>query len=145
MSVVSPEMRSLARWLLNREAAAGNSPAQGSRAAVRICDQFNRLLSALMGRTGYTTLLSRALALAQVEAPWLGAVRVMPDGALEGLAAVELPSGADDPTGGGEALVTHLLSLLTTFIGQPLTVKLVRDVWPDAPFDGVDGESETER
>ncbi|MDX9972342.1 MAG: hypothetical protein RBU21_05040 [FCB group bacterium] len=41
--------------------------------------------------------------------------------------------------------MTHLLSLLATFIGQPLTVKLVRDVWPDAPFNGVDVESETER
>jgi hypothetical protein len=98
-----------------------------------------------MGRTGYATLLSRALALAQAEASWLGTVRVKPDGALEGLTAVKLPNGADGPTGAGEALVTHLLSLLATFIGQPLTVKLVRDVWPDAPFNGVDVESETER
>lgn len=111
-------------------------------AAVRVCDHFNRLLSALMGVTGYTTLLSRALALAKAEAPWLGTVQVKPDGALEGLASVEMPEGADDPTRGGEALLAHLLSLLATFVGQPLTHRLVRDVWPDAPFGGTDVESE---
>jgi len=71
MSVGSPEMRSLARWLLEREAAAGTSPAMDGLVAVRVCDHLNRLLSALMGVTGYTTLLSRALALAKAEAPWL--------------------------------------------------------------------------
>jgi hypothetical protein len=32
-------------------------------------------------------------------------------------------------------LVAQLLSLLVTFIGEPLTIRLVHDVWPDVPVD----------
>jgi hypothetical protein len=34
--------------------------------------------------------------------------------------------------------VAHLLELLVTFIGAPLTLSLVRDKWPDASMDGTD-------
>jgi hypothetical protein len=33
---------------------------------------------------------------------------------------------------GGLTLVVHLLELLATFIGEPLTVRLVQQVWPKA-------------
>ena len=41
-------------------------------------------------------------------------------------------------TAGGEAAVAitaHLLGLLVTFIGEPLTLRLVREAWPDASLD----------
>ena len=40
--------------------------------------------------------------------------------------------------GGAEAAVAitaHLLGLLVTFIGEPLTLRLVREAWPDASLD----------
>ncbi len=42
------------------------------------------------------------------------------------------------PNGGVEAAVAitaHLLGLLVTFIGEPLTLRLVREAWPDASLD----------
>jgi hypothetical protein len=36
---------------------------------------------------------------------------------------------------GENALVAQLLGLLVTFIGEPLTLSLVREVWPGAPFN----------
>ena len=52
---------------------------------------------------------------------------VRPDGTLDGLDG--LPHDAD----AGTSIVARLLELLVTFIGEPLTLRLVRDAWPDAP------------
>jgi hypothetical protein len=45
---------------------------------------------------------------------------------------------------GGTLLVAQLLGLLVTFIGQALTLRLVRDLWPDAPFEDMNSETEKE-
>jgi hypothetical protein len=42
----------------------------------------------------------------------------------------------------GTVLVAHLLELLVTFIGAPLTLNLVRDKWPDASMGGADLRTE---
>ena len=33
------------------------------------------------------------------------------------------------------AIIAHLLGLLVTFIGEPLTLRLVGEAWPDALLD----------
>jgi hypothetical protein len=65
------------------------------------------------------------LTLAKREAPALSVVQVKPDGSMEGL---EGAAGAATPV-----LVTYLLSLLITFIGDTLTMRLLYDIWPDLP------------
>jgi hypothetical protein len=40
-------------------------------------------------------------------------------------------------------LIARLLGLLLIFLGETLTMSLVRDVWPDATFD--DGNSGNRR
>jgi hypothetical protein len=72
-----------------------------------------------MGNTGFHALLSRALALANAEVPWLRAVHVKADGSLEGL---------DEPgkrkwtrkeiAEGALFLLAQLLGLLVAFIGE---------------------------
>ena len=45
-------------------------------------------------------------------------------------------------------LLTQLLGLLTAFIGQNLTLSIVREVWPNAKLDDLDfgkGENNEER
>ena len=70
--------------------------------------------------------LRRAVALARVEVPAMERVTVNPDCSMEGLE--ELAADATD--GGVEtrptSITAHLLALLVTFIGEPLTVPLVR-------------------
>ena len=65
-------------------------------------------------------------------------MQVRADGSLEGFDG----AGHDQDAGpGGEAgvvVVAQLLGLLVTFIGEPLTLRLVRDAWPDAPVDETD-------
>jgi hypothetical protein len=131
------EMQNLARWLLAHEATQVKPSESTVQTAVcaRVCDKLRRPLSTLSGVDGYRALISRALALAKVEVPSLGSVRVREDGSLE------VPQGGMDETlKGGASLVAQLLGLLVAFIGVALTMQLVRDVWPDAPNYDVETE-----
>ena len=73
--------------------------------------------------------------LARREASSLRTVKVSAEGRLEGIEEV------DDDGQAAIAITAHLLELLETFIGEPLTFRLVRDVFPDTP-GGMIGESE---
>ena len=95
-------------------------------------------LDGAAGVAGFRSLLSRALALAKAEVVSLNPVRVREDGSLEGFDRASHLPGAGPGDDGGVAVVAHLLWLLVTFIGEPLTLRLVRDAWPDAPVDETD-------
>jgi hypothetical protein len=62
-------------------------------------------------------------------------VQVRADGSLDGPAGDGHGPGAGAGGVGGAVVVAHLLGLLVTLVGEPLTLSLVRDVWPDAPAD----------
>ncbi len=136
MSVLLPDMEELARRLLASEAE--HTPRTGDHLdeAVRVCETLRLPFSRLAGVYGFTSLLSRALALAKKEAPLLQAVQVRADGSMEGW----VEAGRDGADGGslkgGEILVARLLGLLVTFIGEALTLRLVRDAWPDLFEEG---------
>ena len=40
-----------------------------------------------------------------------------------------------DARGGSELLIGELIGLLITFIGEPLTLSLVREAWPDVSIE----------
>ncbi len=142
MSPVTPVIQNLALWLLAQEVSAGKPSEMNMCAAFRVCEKLRQPLSTLAGATGYRSLISRALTLAKKEAPSLGEVQVKEDGSLERTGAIEL---MDEAAKKGEALlVAQLLGLLVTFIGQALTLGLVRDLWPDAPFEDMNAETEKE-
>ena len=67
-------------------------------------------------------------------------VSVRADGSLEGFEGIEASEAGAGQAGAG--LVAQLLELLMTFIGEPLTLRLVRDSWPDASVDGADLRAE---
>lgn len=141
----TPAMRNLALWLLAQEASAGKPSEIKMYAAFRVYEKLRRPLSTLAGVTGCRSLISRALTLAKKEAPSLGEVQVKEDGSLEWTGAIELQQCMNEAAKeGGAVLVAQLLGLLVTFIGQTLTVRLVRDLWPDAPFEDMNSETEKE-
>ena len=123
-------MKDLARRMLAIEAARAEAPGD---AAVRVNEKLQMPLIRLTGLAGYSSMLSRALVLARSEVPSLRAVSVRPDGSLAGFDAIGR-SAAESETG-RTVLVAHLLGLLATFIGESLTLRLTRDVWPDLAFD----------
>lgn len=140
----TPVIQNLALWLLAQEASAGKPSEIKMYAAFRVCEKLRQPLSTLAGVRGYRSLISRALMLAKKEAPSLGEVQVKEDGSLEWRAgAIELRQGMDEAAKkGGTLLVAQLLGLLVTFIGSVLTLRLVRDLWPDAPFEDMNSKTE---
>jgi hypothetical protein len=127
-------MRGLARRLLAAEALQPPTSHQHLHEAVRVCDKLRISLTRFAGADGFASLLARSLALARVEVPSLNRISVKPDCSMDGLEAL----AADEADGGVEAtvaLAAHLLALLVTFIGKPLTLRLVRESWPDAALD----------
>ena len=101
---------------------------------MRVCDKLRLSLTRFAGADGFASLLRRSVALARIEFPSLNRITVNPDCSMDGLEALV----ADEPDRGVEAtvaLAAHLLGLLVTFIGEPLTLRLVRESWPDVSFD----------
>ncbi len=137
MSTASPEIQELARRLLAFEAAHDNSSDARVDVAVQVIEELRLRLIRLAGVDGFRSLLSRALTLAKAEVPSLKMVQVGADGSLEGFDRIEgsQEEEAGAATQAGIVLVAHLLELLVTFIGEPLTLRLVRDKWPDASND----------
>ena len=134
MSTTSPENQELARRLLAFEAAHHNSSEAGVGVAVQFIEQLRLRMIRLAGVDGFRSLISRALTLAKAEVPSLEMVQVGADGSLEGFDRIEgsQEEEAGAATQAGIVLVAHLLELLITFIGEPLTLRLVRDNWLEA-------------
>jgi hypothetical protein len=98
-----------------------------------------------MGNAGYQALLSRALTLAGSEVPWLNAVHVNSDGILEGVEKVPAHLDADKLSEARVVLVAHLLGLMEGFIGEILTLRLAREVWPEARLSDLNLDKEVQK
>jgi hypothetical protein len=123
--MLPPQTRDLAERLIANEGAAGNTSEPMEFAAFRVCETLRRPVCALAGVPGFRSLLSRALALAVVEAPILSAVQVAADGSLHGLDELGRQIDKDQVREGGVILIAQLLGLLLTFIGETMTSRLV--------------------
>jgi hypothetical protein len=126
----------LAQRLLSYEVVAGKNSEPAESAAFRVCAKLRRPLITLAGVAGFRSLLSRALTLARAEAPSLSAVQVAEDGSLKGLGELSSQTDKEQARDAGAILITQLIGLLLTFIGEGLTLRLIQDVWPEAAFDG---------
>ena len=142
----APGMRDLARRLLTYEAVAGKTSGSTEPPTVRVYEKLRQSLGEFAGVAGFQSLASRALSLARSEAPSLSAVRICEDGALQGLGhgpgklenqidinkdrAGEYPAGDQ-----GIVLIARLLGLLRIFLGEALTLSLLRNAWPGEAFD----------
>ena len=124
--MVSSQIQKLAQHLLVLERVRVVASDADTNLAVRVIEQFQVRLIKLVGIHGFRSLLSRALTLAKRESPALAGMRIGENGALEG--GTEIGKSEEDEL----VLVAQLLELLTTFIGESLTLQLVRDAWPAA-------------
>jgi hypothetical protein len=138
MSQVNPPMRQFATRLIVFEARGNKSSTTRTPAAFSAPEKLRPQLSALMGEGGFRALLARALALAGAEVPWLRTVQVSVGGSLEGLLELQPQLGPNDFLEGGVVLTAQLLGLLEALIGENLTVRLVHEVWPKVPLNGLD-------
>ena len=128
----SAPMRDLAQRLLEvtRSGARTSGSGEDPRAhgALDCCERLRVALSRFAGADGFASLLRRALTLARTDVPALKRVQIGANGRIEGLDAA-VPEGEEAEA--AVALTAHLLDLLVSFIGEPLTLRLVRDGWPE--------------
>src|ERR671939_1406472 len=90
MPDMSPVAQVLARRVLRHEAGGRAEPAALAEAAERADARLRGRLASLIGQTGYTTLVARAVHLAQAEVPALERVTIDalatgPEGGLHGV------------------------------------------------------------
>ena len=138
MNPVTSQMQNFARRLITYEASAGKPTETTRMTGFQVCEKLRVYLASFMGQTGFRTLLSRALALSTAEVPWLSAVRVKPDWSLDGLDELQAEIAPDKFFQGGVVLLAQLLGLLVAFIGENLTLRMVREVWPKIPLQDLD-------
>jgi hypothetical protein len=115
-----------ARGLLAHEGAAG-SAGECATAAGRVYDKLHAQLSPLLGPAGVQTLLARSVKLTQRGFPFLDVA------ALEGATELRQRLQAQDSAIATESAVTlfgTFFTLLTTFIGERLTIQALRGAWP---------------
>ena len=128
MDSPSASIRAWAQRLLAMETANKPISDADGHEMLRVLEKLRVSLTQFVGADGFTALLRRALALARSDFPSLQTAKVTPDGRLEG---IEEPIDAKKDVEAATAITAHLLGLLVTFIGEPLTLRLMRDVWPD--------------
>jgi hypothetical protein len=141
-------MRDLAQRLLAYEAFADETSEPADSATLRVYERLRQGLGEFAGIEGFHSLASRALALARTEAPSLSAARVAADGSLQGLGELEQQldidkdrTGESPAAGGGIILIACLLGLLLIFLGETLTLSLLRAKWPEAALNDRNFES----
>jgi hypothetical protein len=132
-------IRSWAQRLLALEAANKSVSDTDQHELLQVFEKLRIALTQFVGADGFTALMRRALALARKEVPSLQNAKVTPEGRLEGIdeSAADAKNGSEAAT----AVIANLLALLVTFLGEPLTLRLMGDAWPDV-FRRTTAESE---
>ena len=133
----NPALRQLAlKALAQRAGARGRGSSRGCGAA-RAYDDLAQVSAPLIGQVGVDALTGRTLYLAQRKYPWLVHTRE-PEQWKGPFAQIVFCLERQDPavaTEAAGAVLTILTGLLVTFIGEPLTARLLRKAWPDAFSD----------
>jgi hypothetical protein len=133
MNNPTSSMEDLARRLV---AASQSSRGPHVHEAVAVSERLRISLTKFAGADGYTSLMRRALTLASENQACLELIKVGAGGRLEGFEQLDADLGSSVAQSEcAVAIITHLLWLLDTFIGKHLTLKLVREAWPEVSLD----------
>jgi hypothetical protein len=136
MANLSAGITHLARHVLTLESGHSDSAKSEIECGVRACEKLRISLTKLAGTSGFSMLLARALALAIKKDPSLIPLHLGIDGCLTGVDEVRRGlNGSHVEHHGGAIVLAELLGLLVSFIGESLTLTLVREAWPTASMD----------
>ncbi len=130
-------LRQLALKVLAQHAGPAAGAEALAAAAHLAYDDLARVSAPLIGQVGVDALTGRALHLARRAHPWLVQTRE-PDQWRGPFAQIIFCLERQDPavaTEAAGAVFAILTGLFVTFIGEPLTARLLRKAWPDAFSD----------
>jgi len=115
-------IKELAQRLIALEEATDLGSNPGRNAAFRVLEKLRLLLTRFSGSDGFAALMRRAVALSRTENPSLQGWMLGKDGSIASLEGISAEAGF--------SLAARLLELMTTFIGEALTLSLIADIWP---------------
>jgi len=136
----NPALRQLALKALTQRVGSAADAVALAAAAQRAYDDLAQVSAPLIGQVGVDALTGRTLYLAQRKYPWLINTRE-PDEWRGPFAQIVFCLERQDSavaTEAAGAVLTTLTGLLVTFIGEPLTARLLRKAWPDAFADTIE-------
>ena len=128
-------MRDFAARLVTFEARLERPGGAKRPPAYYVCEKLRPIFGNVMGTQGFRALLARALALSSGEVRWLCALHVQADATLSHLDEDAAQLDSKELAEGSLALVAKLLGLTVTFIGEPLTLWMLREGWPELPLN----------
>ncbi len=120
-------IRDWARKLIASEAEADSTTAQTEFATLRVYQRLRLQFRAPVGVDAFQALASRALSVAKSQFPGLRAVSVTANGDLRGLDEVESALNLSEESEVGIILITQMLRLFITLLGEDATVRLIED------------------
>jgi len=105
-------------------------------AAERVFEKLSKRLAQLVTLVGSDALLARAVHLSRVEFPFLDGAQITRSDDSLTLRLGDSGKGAESGqvAEGFEAVLAILIALLVSFIGEDLTLHLLREVWPELPM-----------
>jgi hypothetical protein len=117
-----------ARQLLSHEGASGGCSKECAAAAGRVYDKLNVRLGPLLGAAGVRALFARSAKLASRDLAAVAGVGLLESSTTLSAFLQDLePAVAHEAA---EAIFATFLSLITTFIGERLTLQALRSAWP---------------
>jgi hypothetical protein len=134
-------MRAFAKCLITYETGGDIFRETDVLAVFRAGEKLRPHLLTLMGHTGFRSLMSRALVTAGEEVPWLRAVHIKKDGSLEGLAELKAQVTQEQFAEGSVVLMAQVLGSLVAFVGEDLTLRQMRRIWPKLPLANLNFKS----
>lgn len=128
MTKASAGERERARQLLAHEGATGGSADASATAAGRVYDKLIVQLGPLLGNAGVQALFVRSAKLARLESAGIAEAAILESSTT--FAAFFRTLDAAVAANAAEVVFATFLSLVTTFIGERLTVQALRRAWP---------------
>ena len=125
MNRATPKLRTYADRLVADEMSRNASSTSKTPTAFVVIETLRQQFGALMGVAGFRALLSRTLLLATAEVSWLRGLNVSEEGSIQGLSELEAQANPEEIADGGIILLSRLLGLLMTLIGEDLTLVLL--------------------
>lgn len=127
-----PASPAIARWLLAHEAGGQPDGAALIAAAAEIHRQLRTSLQLVLGQTGFDSLWSRAMFLAEQSLPVPAQPREVDSLALlPGLRARSSTLAHDQIESVLLAALSSFIGLLWMFVGAELGMRLIQQIWPD--------------
>ncbi len=135
MSLSSPNWKYFAQIIIASEARDIRPDDAKIPAGCRAIEKLRPHLTNLIGNVGCNALINRARALGGKDVRWLAAMSPNMQSSLVEFYEVGERLEADEFSEGCAILLSHLLDLLATFIGQDITLRLAQAVWPELSLD----------